>query len=227
MRNPARIAILLLGGSGTRFGGNTPKQLIHIAGKPLFEYPLSVLQNSPCVDEIYLVIRKGLSGEVNKTSSKYGKVKGFIDGGESREESVKKALTALEKANVNPASLILIQDADRPNLTLDLIQANFQEAGKTGAAVTAIPCSDSLFHSEDDSSVNKYLSRKGIYLAQTPQTFIFSLLQKAHESSNEATDDGSKVLALGAEVAIVEGSPNNYKINYPSDMARFEKEVNS
>lgn len=225
MRNPERIAILLLGGSGTRFGGETPKQLLLVAGKPLFEYPLSVLEESSLVDKIYLVVREDTKEKVGQLVAKYTKVQGLINGGNTREESVKNALGFLGSQNINPESLVLIQDADRPNLTLELVSKNFEEAEKTGAAVTAIPCSDSIFRSSDNQSVDQYLSRNGIYLAQTPQTFVFSLLQKAHASASNSTDDGSKVLSLGAKIAIVAGSSNNYKINYPSDLIRFEKEV--
>lgn len=225
MRNPERIAILLLGGSGTRFGGETPKQLLPVAGKRLFEYPLSALEESPFVDKVYLVVREDLKETVNRLVSKYVKVQNLVGGGDTREESVKNALTFLESQGVNRNSLILIQDADRPNLTLELIRENFERAEKTGAAVTAIPCSDSIFRSDDSESIDQYLSRSGVYLAQTPQTFVFSLLQKAHASVSNSTDDGSKVLSLGGKIAIVPGSPNNYKINYPSDLKRFEKEV--
>ncbi len=225
MRNPERIAILLLGGSGTRFGGETPKQLLLVAGKPLFEYPLSVLEESPFVDKIYLAVREDLKEKVKQLVSKYVKVQSLVSGGNTREASVKNALTFLESQDVNQNSLILIQDADRPNLTLELIRENFEQAEKTGAAVTAIPCSDSIFRSNDNESIDQYLSRSGVYLAQTPQTFNFSLLQKAHGSTSNSTDDGSKVLSLGGKIAIVPGSPNNYKINYPSDLMRFEREV--
>lgn len=225
MNKSARIAILLLGGSGTRFGGSVPKQFLPVAGKRLFEFPLSVLQQSPMVDEIHLVVREDLLDEVARISVNYSKVRSLIAGGNSREESVKRALEGLERHGVDSSSLILIQDGDRPNLTLDLVALSFEKAEKVGAAVTAIPCGDSLFRSDDETSISQYLSRTGIYLAQTPQTFVFSSLKRAHQSECKATDDGSKVLALGEKVAIVAGSPNNYKINYPCDLDRFKKEA--
>ena len=105
-----------------------------------------------------------------------------------------------------------------------MIEEGIAKAKRIGASVTAVPCSDSVFVSLDKESVSSYQPRETTFLAQTPQTFRFSLLKKL-TFAEISTDEASQVRALGEEVAIVRGSPNNYKINYPEDLERFKKEV--
>ena len=66
MDKQAHIAIYLLGGSSVRFGGDTPKQLIPVDGKPLFVYALKTLDESEEVDSIYLVVKEGTKEQVEK-----------------------------------------------------------------------------------------------------------------------------------------------------------------
>ena len=226
MKSSTRFAILLLGGSATRFGGDTPKQLLPVNGKPLFCYALSALDSSPAIDEIILVIRKDLEEKVKEEVGKgsWRKALCYVYGGNSRSESVEHAVSYLKERGIQDNSIVLIQDADRPHLDQRLIEEGIAKAEETGASVTAIPCSDSVFVSLDKASVSSYQSREATFLAQTPQTFRFSLLKKL-AFAGISTDEASQVHALGDKVAIVYGSPNNYKINYPEDLERFKKEV--
>lgn len=224
MDKPARIAILLLGGSSARYGGDTPKQLIPVNGKPLFLYALEALEKTEEVDSIFLVVKDGIEETVRKCVEGRSKIKAILLGGKTREASVKKGLDCISSLYEDDA-LVLIQDADRPHLSEKMIAENYAKAACSGAAVTAIPCSDSLFLSKDGSAVSAYLNRQEAYLAQTPQTFRLGLLKKAHEKEGGFTDDASEVSALGCKVSIVEGDPSNYKINTKEDMLRFQKEV--
>ena len=224
MDKQAHIAIYLLGGSSVRFGGDTPKQLIPVDGKPLFVYALKTLDESEEVDSIYLVVKEGTKEEVEKEIGGVHKIEGILIGGETREASVKKALDALA-SHYGEDALVLIQDADRPNLSLRMIQENYEKASLLGAAVTAIPCSDSLFLSEGGNLVSTYLNRAEAYLAQTPQTFRLGWIKEAHERQDGSTDDASKVFSLGKNIGIVLGGASNYKINTREDLERFKKEA--
>ncbi len=226
MKKSAQIAILLLGGSATRFGGDTPKQLLPVNGKALFCYPLNVLDSSPEIDEIVLVVRKDLEERVKREvrNDPSSKPLHYVYSGSSRSESVEHAVSFLKEGGFEDDSIILIQDADRPHLDERMIQEGIAKAKRVGASVTAIPCSDSVFVSLDKDSVSSYQPRETTFLAQTPQTFRLSLLKKL-TFAEISTDEASQVRALGKEVAIVKGSPNNYKINYPEDLERFKKEV--
>jgi 2-C-methyl-D-erythritol 4-phosphate cytidylyltransferase len=221
-----RIAVLLLGGSGKRFGGQMPKQLIPVNEKPLFCYALEALDKSPVIDWVLLVVRPDLEGEIKTDVANYyfEKPISYVSGGETRSESVHHAVDYLAENGIGDDALILIQDADRPNLTSYLIEEGISKAEEVGASVTALPCSDSVFVSDDLSFVSSYQPRDNTFLAQTPQTFRLGLLKKL-DFAAKSTDEASQVVALKQKVAIVKGNPDNYKINYPFDLRRFERET--
>ncbi len=225
METSERIAILLLGGSAKRFGGNTPKQLLPVSGKPLFCYAFDSLSNSAEIDEIILVVRPDLEKSVRSIVEKRANAKPvqYVHGGDSRSESVQHAINYLKEKKTPDEAIVLIQDADRPHLDERLIKEGIEKAAKTGASVTAIPSTDSVFVSTDFNHVSSYQSRETTFLAQTPQTFRLGLLKKL-SFAEISTDEASQIHALGATVSIVVGSPNNYKINYPEDLERFAKE---
>ncbi len=226
VKSSPRIAILLLGGSASRFGGNTPKQLLPVEGKALFLYPFEKLNSSEEIDEIVLVVRDDIENRVREETSiePLSKPIHYVHGGASRSESVAKAIAFLKEKGTPDEAIILIQDADRPHLSESLIREGIEKAEKYGASVTAIPCSDSVFVSADGEMVASYQARAATFLAQTPQTFRLFLLKKL-TFAEISTDEASQVRALGEKVAIVKGSPNNYKINYPEDLERFKKEA--
>ena len=191
----------------------------------MFCYALDRLIASSEVDEIILVIREDLEGEVKGIVERrnYEKPIAYVSGGPSRSESVHRAIICLEEKNVPDETIVLIQDADRPHLDERLIKEGIEKAAETGASVTAIPCSDSVFVSKDLDHVSSYQNRETTFLAQTPQTFKLGLLKKL-TFAEISTDEASQIHALGEMVSIVRGSPSNYKINYPEDLERFAKE---
>jgi len=194
-------------------------------------YVLSSLTISPSIDETIVVVPDGFESAAAKIIDHYrfAKVKAIIPGGESREESVFKALLHLEKAGLKDDDIVLIQDGDRPNLSEDLIKRNLEAASEFGAAVTAVPATDSVLMSERGEFAERYLPRKDIYLAQTPQTFKFGIILKAHRKAREEknlvfTDDASIAQFAGFPSRLVMGSPDNVKITTEKDAKRFAKE---
>lgn len=224
------IALVLAGGSGERFGSPTPKQFISMCGKPLICHCLLSLQESPLIDEIYIVAKGGTLEKTQQIAHEYQltKVKAVITGGNTRKESCFKGLSYLRRIKVDPDDIILICDGDRPNLPLSLIRENVESAKTYGAAVTAITATDSIFYSEAGALVDHYVPRSMMFQAQTPQTFRFSIIYAAHKKAKANvkydlyTDDASLVAALTkTKIAIVEGSKENIKVNTPQDEAIF------
>lgn len=216
-------AIDLIGGKGLRFASLTPKQFVLVNGKPLFAYALSTLDKSPLIDEIVVVGNIDFLERTKKSVSALGLIKPYhvVPGGEKRMDSVFSALSFLKESNIDPSSIVLIQDGDRPNLSERLIEENVKAAFKTGAAVTAIPSTDSLLVNENGLA-SSYLVRESIYRAQTPQTFgfeiIYSAFLKVKEENKSFTDDASIVLNNGGKVSIVMGDCTNIKINTEQDL---------
>jgi|LAHS01.1.fsa_nt_gb 2-C-methyl-D-erythritol 4-phosphate cytidylyltransferase len=226
----SRIAILLLGGLGTRFGSSKPKQFLPMGGQPLCLYGAKALENSPLVDYIVYVVPKGYERNFSLILEKAGHAKpsSIIVGGSSRQESGHIAVRYLLSHEVSPEALVLLQDGDRPRLKERYIEANFESAEKEGASVTAIPSSDSVAISKVPHLIDGYIPREEVYLLQTPQAFRIGLLSKAMEAALLAkrnfSDDGSLVLAMaGVAPAIVLGEKDNLKITTKEDQELFEE----
>jgi 2-C-methyl-D-erythritol 4-phosphate cytidylyltransferase len=139
-------------------------------------------------------------------------------GGAERFESVANAL-ALVKPEVD---FIAVHDAVRPCLTESLITAVFAKAEKTGAAMLAVPISDTIKQVDADKRVKGTLPRQGLWLAQTPQVFRRDWLQAAYDSraklGNSITDDAQLLEAAGHAVHVVEGATTNIKITTRQDL---------
>jgi 2-C-methyl-D-erythritol 4-phosphate cytidylyltransferase len=224
------IAILLLGGAGTRFGSSKPKQFLPMAGQPLCLYGARALEESPSVDFIVYVIPKGYERNFALLLGSVGHKKPSvtISGGISRQESGHVAIAYLQAQGVNKDAIVLLQDGDRPRLKQRYLQENFKAAEKYGASVTAIKANDSVAISKVDHLLDGYIPRNEVYLLQTPQAFRFELIASAMEMAAEAqkqyTDDGSLLLAMkGVNPYIVEGDKNNIKITTPEDQEEFEE----
>lgn len=219
-------SIVLLAGSSTRFGGNTPKQFIKINGKMIVWYSLHTFLMNKEIDEIILVIKKEHQKEIQELIAKEQASKKVttIIGGNSRQESTYNALKYL-KSFAKDDDIVLIHDAARPLISDQIILDNIKCAKEYGAVTTAIPTSDTILFSEDGVTIASVPERKKLYRAQTPQSFKFNIILKAHEqskNSNLATDDTQLVNNLGISVKIVHGDNALLKVTSPSDVALVE-----
>jgi len=118
---------------------------------------------------------------------------------------------------------IVVHDGARPLVTAAMIEAALDGARQTGAALCAIPVSDTLKRSDDAGLVYSTVSRERLWQAQTPQAFRRDILTTAHASTDiEATDDAALVELMGAPVRLVAGSPRNVKVTTPEDQEVVE-----
>jgi 2-C-methyl-D-erythritol 4-phosphate cytidylyltransferase len=141
----------------------------------------------------------------------------LVIGGAERQDSVFKGLQALPPA----CEWVLIHDAVRPFVSIELIQATWIAAQKTGAAIAALPATDTIkkVHREDFLET---LPREEIRLAQTPQVFRKDIILRAYLEARKlnisGTDDAFFVERLGLPVAVVAGERSNIKITTPEDL---------
>lgn len=222
-------AVLLMGGKGLRLHSETPKQYVEVAGQELFLYAAKTLADSRSIDFIIYVVPARYKDKTEKILGKTllnKKPHVVIEGAEERELSCKNAVWFLREHHVNPHSLILVHDADRPNVTSDIISRNIAEATKSQAAVTALKADDSMALIKD-GVIDRYLDRASVVRLQTPQTFSYALLYSSFlrtEDAGSFTDEGSLVAkATGTKATIVDGDPSNYKITSETDLKIFEQ----
>ncbi|MEW6734011.1 MAG: 2-C-methyl-D-erythritol 4-phosphate cytidylyltransferase [Acidobacteriota bacterium] len=227
------IAIIPAGGQGRRMGGVYPttKQFLPLQGIPLIIHTLRQFENCPEIDAVIVVLPTAQiqEGDFLQLIHHYNltKVLPPIAGAIERQGSVFAGLQAIE-ANASlrdRVEIVAIHDAVRPFITPTQITATIVMARKTGAAICALPATDTIKEVLEEK-IQRTLPRDHIYLAQTPQTFRYQLIFAAHSAAARenflATDDAMLVERLGGSIAVVTGSPDNIKITNPSDLALAE-----
>jgi 2-C-methyl-D-erythritol 4-phosphate cytidylyltransferase len=224
------FALLLLGGSGLRFGGSTPKQFVAMAGKPLFLYAAEVLEASPLVDYIVYVVPQGYEKKTEDLLVKIAKKPhAVVVGAATRQGSCYEGLAFLIRQGASKESLVLVQDGDRPHLKERYIQENYALAERYGLAVTAHEATDSVAISKEPQTLDGYIPRQEVYLLSTPQTASLGTLYSAEEKAilekKAFTDEGSLLLAYTHLTPhLVRSEADNLKITNPEDLRLFEQE---
>ena len=219
------ICVALFGGTGERFGAPYPKQFVKLDDAPMLIVTLRGLSKCVDIDEIYVVAEPSSRNDVYNLilANQIKKVKAIMRGGATRQESARIALDFLKKSGTPADAIVMIADGDRPCVDPEIVHKCFVAAEAAGASVTAIPMTDSVLVSKDGKLVSDYLDRTQVYAVQTPQTFLFSLIYKAHHKFRNVpvTDDASLVQKLGKDIALVMGSKDNVKITVPDDVAAY------
>lgn len=141
-----------------------------------------------------------------------------VTGGSTRQESVHNALRAVE----GWAEIVAVHDAARPFCRTEITQAVVEAAGKSGAAIVALPITSTIKEGSLEAGVRGTISREQKWLAQTPQAFRYQLLRDAFEEARkigfDATDESQLFERTGQRVEIVPGDPLNIKITTPEDL---------
>jgi 2-C-methyl-D-erythritol 4-phosphate cytidylyltransferase / 2-C-methyl-D-erythritol 2,4-cyclodiphosphate synthase len=208
-------AILVAAGSGSRFGAETPKQFVPLAGKPVIRHAAETLAAhvtllQPVGDAA--AIERALDGLPHLPA---------VAGGATRQDSVRAGLEAMEGARPD---VVLIHDAARPLIPAGTIPALLTALEHESGAIPAVPVADTLKHVAD-GLITATVPRDGLYRAQTPQAFRYKVLLDAHRAVTDiaATDDAALLEAIGESVAIVPGSDDNIKLTYAGDLVRLER----
>ena len=222
------VAIVPAAGQGSRLGG-MDKVFSPLAGRPLLAYCLGALQGSPLVDEVVLVLRDPERGWRLVEGEGFYKVKSICPGGPRRQDSVREGLKHVPDCDlviihdVARCDFVLIHDGARPFLTGKLIADGIEAARQTGAAVAAVPVTETVKVAGQDGLVEATLPRASLFTVQTPQVFRFDILRKAYENSaGDVTDDASLVEGLGIKVRLYPGSYDNIKMTNPEDLVLAE-----
>ena len=213
------FAIIPAGGTGTRVGGEIPKQYLDFHGKELIAYTLEIFQNNDQIDEIAISAQPRFFELLERIKNRFGftKVTKIVEGGENRQISVYNALISLDAAD---GDLICVHDAARPLLPAHILDSVITDCKKNGNAVLAIKAKDTLVNGL--KTVDNYINRGNISYIQTPQIFEFSELLKAMKNAAEegfiGTDESMLVYRLGKSIYLSEGSSINFKVTTEADV---------
>ena len=216
--------IIAAAGAGRRMKADRPKQFLALDGVPILVSTLRKFAASRLVDHIVIASQRESLKDVRQLVSEAALTKPVktIEGGDRRQDSVEMAMRHLDSGT----TIVAVHDGVRPFVSLEEIEQVVAEADRSGAAILAIPITDTVKEVEGDS-VKSTLRRENLVLAQTPQAFRIEVLEKAFTDARKdgyyATDEASLVERTGHPVALVRGSERNIKITRPSDLslARF------
>ena len=216
-------AIIPAAGQGTRMNHTVPKQFLQLAGKPILYHTLKVFENSGLVDSIVLVVPPSeVESMRKKLMNPFPAIQHVVVGGEQRQDSVYEGLRALDE----DTHIVVVHDGVRPFIDPKMLQETVTAAQEHGAAVTAIPLSDTIKRADANDFVQITIDRKRLRRIQTPQAFRYSLLceamRKAQADRFYGTDEGSLMEHFGQAVKLVPGSEHNIKITQPEDLVLAE-----
>jgi 2-C-methyl-D-erythritol 4-phosphate cytidylyltransferase len=217
-------AILVAAGKGARMGAGVDKLFLEVAGRPVVAHTWRRFDDTPCIGEIILVVRRGRQNTFAKLAAEYHFQKPFrvVVGGAERQDSVWNGLKALSAAS----EIVAIQDAARPCTSGELIAATVRAAEESGAAVAAQPVTDTIKESADGRFIQRTLDRSRLWSVQTPQTFRVEVIRRALTEVRPRglffTDDTAACELIGQPVRLVSSVAPNPKVTVPGDLPFLE-----
>lgn len=216
-------AVIVAAGRGLRAGADMPKQFRQIGGAPMIRRSLLMFVEHAKVGAVQTVIHQ------DDVAMFQSSVAGLdvlppVFGGATRQNSVRAGLEALAPRQPD---IVLIHDAARPYASAALVSRAIAAAERSGAAIPALPVTDTVKTVDAAGLVDQTLDRNTLRLVQTPQSFAFPALLEAHRRAaaagrNDFTDDAALAEWAGLKVSVFEGEPGNIKITNAGDFVRAE-----
>ncbi len=214
-------AIIPAAGRGIRLGMDRPKQFLELHEKPLLLHTLEAVARASFLTGMVVAVPDDYLSQTQDMVHRHFRTDRqitIVAGGKERQDSVRNALRAIP----DETQMVLIHDGVRPLVSVDLLNLSWEVAQRTGAAIVAIPATDTVKRVRH-AMVEETLPREEIWLVQTPQVFQLQVLRAAYQHAHQlgwtVTDDASLVERMGFPVAVVPGERTNIKITTPEDLA--------
>ncbi len=224
---PSTGVIIPSAGKGSRMDSELPKQMLQVGSMTILAYTITRLLQIESVRYLVIPVSADLAEPVAeiadgclRIAKKTKKVNlKLTAGGRERMHSVGSGLLELAETD---AELVMVHDAVRPCFPLMAVNEALETANAKGAAILAVPARDTVKLVNDSRRITATPDRSRVWLAQTPQVFRTKILIDAFEKAKNdgfvATDDASMAEYAGYPVHVVEGSHDNIKVTYPSDL---------
>lgn len=222
------IAIILAGGSGSRFGRDLPKQFLKVAGKKVIEHTIDVFEHNELIDEIAVVTRPEFISDIEQmvVNNHYAKVRKILQGGKERYHSSLSAINAY----TNDEDNLIFHDAVRPLVNDRIIDDCVKALKHYDAVDVAIPVADTIIQVDDKDCISAIPTRSLLRSGQTPQCFKRGVIDKAYQIALQdpnfvTTDDCGVVRKYlpDTPVFVVKGEVFNMKITYKEDLFLVDK----
>jgi 2-C-methyl-D-erythritol 4-phosphate cytidylyltransferase len=220
----AILVIIPAAGSGTRIGGDVPKQFLPLfGGRTILQFVVDRFLAEPDVARIVVPVSTDWLSPMQQALS--GDRVQVVAGGETRQQSVRCGLQAAEGSEFD---VVAVHDAVRPFFNSQVFGRTVEAAHHDGAALPGIPVTDTI-HGVHNETIAATLERRDLIAAQTPQCFrpqlLREVLERAAEEGIEGTDEAGLAARYGFTVRVVPGDPLNFKITGPEDVERAKARV--
>lgn len=217
-----KVSVLICAaGASSRYGGKNKKQFTEMDGRAVFVRSIEAFSDRDDICQILLAIpaedEEIFEIRWQDKLAFYG-VKHVL-GGKERHDTITNMLKHVQE----DAELVALHDAVRPCVQKKKIDAVFQTAAKTGAAILAHRLVGTVKKVNDEDIITDTIDRSTLWEAQTPQVFNKNIIEKAYANrktmSEQITDDAQLVEAMGYPVSVVESDSSNIKITNSTDIA--------
>lgn len=224
------IGLLLSGGTGTRLGGEIPKQYIEVSGRPVIAWSLERLFRHEGIEAVQIVadpmwqeaVRRWIPAEHLEK-----KFMGFSLPGENRQLSILHGLEDIRRY-AEDTDYVLVHDAARPMLTETLVSACLRAAAGHDGVMPVLPMKDTIYASLDGKTVSSLLNRRQLFAGQAPEVFQLG----KYYAANMLLPQDKILLVCGAsepavlagmDIRLIPGDEGNFKITTQTDLARFQE----
>ncbi|MCI8646715.1 MAG: 2-C-methyl-D-erythritol 4-phosphate cytidylyltransferase [Firmicutes bacterium] len=231
MRDNCRnIALILSGGTGTRFGSDIPKQYLSVCGTMILTETLQRFYSHPQIHALQIVAAPAWQDIIQKQQEPLAGYKaafrGFSLSGETRQLSILNGLRDIS-SYAEEEDIVLIHDAARPLVSSQLISNCLAAIQGHDGVMPALPMSDTVYLSHDGKQVTELLKREQVVAGQAPEAFRLGKYLKANEAllpERIYSIRGSTEPAIlaGMDIAIIPGDPGNFKITTKEDLKRYQ-----
>lgn len=219
--SPKFAAIITAAGSSFRMGTGRKKEFESIDGQPVLHHAAAAFLKCKHVGELIVTFGPGAENETRDAVAGLptDAAISFVEGGETRQESVYRGLLQLEQ--LNPA-FVLIHDGSRPWITPDLIHRVIAGTAAMGSCVPLVPSIDALKRVDKQGLIFEHVQKTEYLRAQTPQGFRYSDIIRAHREARVSgqvySDDAEAYAKTIGAVFSISGDPENRKITYRYDL---------
>ncbi|HZT89587.1 MAG TPA: bifunctional 2-C-methyl-D-erythritol 4-phosphate cytidylyltransferase/2-C-methyl-D-erythritol 2,4-cyclodiphosphate synthase [Stellaceae bacterium] len=213
-------ALVVAAGRGSRFGGEVPKQYLHLGGSAVLRHAISAFADNPRIAGVLAVIHPDDRALFDRAVAGID-VLPPVPGGAARQDSARLGLEALVP---HRPERVLIHDGARPFPGPALIDRVIDGLDHAPAAIPGLPLRDTVKRVVN-GHIGRTIDRTQLYRVQTPQGFRFDAILAAHRkvAGQELTDDAAVAEAAGLAPLVVAGSEDNLKVTTPDDLAAAER----
>ena len=222
------IALVLAGGTGSRVGGDVPKQYVLAAGKPVISYCMETLTNHEEIDAIQIVADRRWQEFILEHVPK-DKLRGFSPEGENRQMSILHGLEDIRKY-ASDEDWVLVHDAARPMVRAEQIHDCLAAAFGHDGVIPVLPMKDTVYSSQDGKTISSLLDRSRIFAGQAPELFQLGVYYQANirllpDQIKKINGSTEPAILAGCDMAMIPGEEENFKITTGEDLRRFRRLV--